>query len=101
MSWTSVATVAVAAATAAAVVVIVVARLFGVDITGLLGHGGGAPVATQHHTDRPHPPSGPDPDKPLVDFVKFVMKDIQDTFDAKFRAAGQPYRHAKLVLFSR
>jgi predicted metalloprotease len=86
---------------AAAVVVIVVARLFGVDITGLLGHGGGPPVATRHQPDRAHPPAGPDPDKPLVDFVKFVMKDIQDTFEAKFRAAGQPYRHAKLILFSR
>ncbi|TMQ18529.1 MAG: hypothetical protein E6J90_19980 [Deltaproteobacteria bacterium] len=86
---------------AVAVVVVVVARLFGVDVSGLL-HGGssGAPVSSPRHDDRPHPPAGPDPDKPLVDFVKFVMKDVQGTFESRFKAAGRPYRHAKLVLFT-
>ncbi|HEU4734752.1 MAG TPA: neutral zinc metallopeptidase [Kofleriaceae bacterium] len=84
---------------AAAVVVVIVARLFGVDISGLLGHHGSAPVATRR-SDQPHPPAGPDPDKPLVDFVKFVMKDIQDTFEGTFKADGRPYRRAKLYLFS-
>jgi uncharacterized protein len=84
---------------AAAVVVVLVARLFGVDISGLLGGGGeGAPVAQR--SDQPHPPSGQDPDKELVDFVKFVMKDIQDTFAASFKAEGKPYRRAKLILFT-
>jgi uncharacterized protein len=84
---------------AAAVVVVLVARLFGVDISGLLGGGGGgAPVAQR--SDQPHPPSGPDPDKELVDFVKFVMKDIQDTFAGSFKAEGKPYRRAKLILFT-
>jgi len=69
---------------AAVVVIVVVARLFGVDVTGLLGHGG-APVATRR-SDQPHPPAGLDPDRELVDFVKF--------------AASKPYRHAKLVLFT-
>ena len=81
------------------VVVVVVARLFGVDVSGLLGNGdhraAPAPAST-----RSHPPSGGDPDKPLVDFVKFVMKDIQDTFEADFKASGQPYRRAKLYLFT-
>ncbi|HET7501558.1 MAG TPA: neutral zinc metallopeptidase [Kofleriaceae bacterium] len=84
---------------AAAVVVVIVARLFGVDISGLLGHHGNTPVATRP-SDQPHPPRGPDPDKPLVDFVKFVMKDIQDTFAATFKAEGQSYRRAKLYLFT-
>jgi predicted metalloprotease len=82
---------------AAAVVVVLVARLFGVDVSGLLGGGGGS---TAPRTDQQAPPSGPDPDKELVDFVKSVMKDIQGTFEAKFKAAGRPYRHAKLVLFT-
>jgi predicted metalloprotease len=86
---------------AAAVVVVVVARLFGVDVSGLLGGGGGSsPSSPTHRTDRAHPPAGPDPDKPLVDFVKFVMKDVQDTFEGMFKAEGRPYRHAKLVLFT-
>lgn len=80
------------------IVVVVVARLFGVDVSGLIG-GGGSHVPAQR-SDRPHPPSGPDADKELVDFVKYVMKDIQGTFEAKFRAEGKPYRHAKLVLFN-
>jgi predicted metalloprotease len=87
---------------AAAVVVVLVARVFGVDITGLLGGGGaGPPVHSRSQsTTQPHPPTGPDPDKELVSFVKFVMKDVQETFEGMFRAEGKPYRHAKLVLFS-
>src|SRR4051812_18831231 len=83
------------------VVVVVVARLFGVDISGLLGSGDHrATPSSVTPSNQPHPPAGADPDKPLVDFVKFVMKDIQDTFEAGFKASGQPYRHAKLVLFT-
>jgi uncharacterized protein len=82
---------------AVAVVVVVVARLFGVDVSGLLSSGG-QPAAPR--SDQPHPPSGPDPDKELVGFVKFVLKDIQDTFEGMFRAEGKPYRHAKLTLFT-
>lgn len=84
---------------ATVIVIVVVARVFGVDVSGLLG-GGHAPASSTRRSDQPHPPSGPDPDKPLVDFVKFVMKDIQDTFEVRFRAEHQPYRHAKLVLFT-
>jgi predicted metalloprotease len=83
---------------AAAVVVVLVARLFGVDISGLLGsHASSAPTQPSNQA---HPPAGHDADKPLVDFVKFVMKDVQDTFEGMFKAAGKPYRHAKLVLFT-
>jgi predicted metalloprotease len=84
---------------AAAVVVVLVARLFGVDVSGLLGGGGSGPPAAQR-SDQPNPPSGKDPDKELVDFVKFVMKDVQDTFDGLFKADGKPYRRAKLFLFT-
>ena len=83
---------------ATVVVIVVVARLFGVDVSGLLGRNH-APVAT-HRPDQPHPPSGPDPDRELVEFVKFAMKDIQHGFETRFQAEGKPYRHAKLVLFT-
>jgi predicted metalloprotease len=84
---------------AAAVVVVLVARLFGVDVSGLLGGGGGGAPPAQR-SDQPNPPSGQDPDKELVDFVKFVMKDIQDSFSEIFKAEGKPYRRAKLILFT-
>ena len=80
---------------AAAVVVVLVARLFGYDVSGLIGGRGGSPPSSQSH-----PPTGADPDKELVGFVKFVMKDIQGTFEAMFKADGKPYRHAKLYLFT-
>jgi predicted metalloprotease len=83
---------------ATVVVIVVVARLFGVDVSGLFSHSN-APVATRR-PDQAHPPSGPDPDRELVAFVKFAMKDIQHVFETRFQAEGKPYRHAKLVLFT-
>jgi predicted metalloprotease len=85
---------------AAVIAIVVVARVLGVDVSGLLGGGGQAPAAQGPRDDRQRPPAGADPDKPLVDFVKFVLKDIQDAFEAKFRAEHEPYRRAKLVLFT-
>ncbi len=78
-------------------VVVLVSQFLGVDLSGLLGGGGGTPAPTQHHNE---PPRGPDPDAETVDFVKFVMKDIQETFEKKFGEEGKPYRRAKLVLFT-
>ncbi len=48
--------------------------------------------------------SQPDPvrdqqEKPLVDFVTFVLNDTQNTWSQILPAQGVPYRHAKLVLF--
>jgi uncharacterized protein len=48
--------------------------------------------------------SQPDPvrdqqEKPLVDFVTFVLNDTQNTWSQVLPAQGVPYRHAKLVLF--
>ena len=81
----------------AVVVVFVVARLFGVDISGLLGGGGGAPAEAPSKAE---PPAGADPDAAQVDFIRFVMKDIQDTFAGRFQQAGRPYRRSKLLVFS-
>ena len=83
----------------AVVLVYVVARVFGVDISGLVGGGGGAPAQPQAPSHA-QPPAGPDPEAETVDFIRFVMKDIQDTFAAKFKAEGKTYRRAKLILFS-
>ncbi len=86
---------------AAAVVVVIVARVFGIDLTGLLS--GGSQSTQQQssgHATTPHPPQGRDDDAQLVSFVKFVMKDVQSTFEGMFKAEGKPYRHAKLVLFT-
>lgn len=85
----------------AVVVVVVVARLLGYDVSGLLnGAGDATRGGDPRASNEQHPPTGADPDKELVDFIHFVMKDIQDSFDAQYKAAGKPYRRAKLVLFT-
>src|SRR5580765_2349676 len=38
-------------------------------------------------------------EKPLVQFVTFVLNDVQNTWSQILPAQGVPYRHAKLVLF--
>lgn len=80
-----------------ALLVFAVARFTGIDISGVLGGGGGG--GGGQPASEPAPPPGPDPDAELVDFIRFVMKDIQDTFEAQYEAAARPYRRAKLLVF--
>ncbi|MBA3391768.1 MAG: neutral zinc metallopeptidase [Deltaproteobacteria bacterium] len=82
----------------AALVVFAVSRIIGVDLSGLVGGGESSSAASGSATSEP--PQGPDPDAELVDYVKFVMKDIQDTFQGQYEAAGKPYRRARLYVFS-
>jgi len=82
---------------ATVVIVALVARLFGVDISGLVGRGGGAPEAPP---STEQPPPGPDPDAEQLDFIRFVMTDIQDTFAGLYQQQGKPYRRAQLLVFS-
>jgi uncharacterized protein len=70
---------------------LVLSRVLGVDLSGLVGNGGGGSP----------PASAPSPqDAELVDKIRDVMKDIQDTWDAKFQESGRSYRHAKLYIFN-
>lgn len=88
---------------AVVIVGLIVSRLLGVDITGLLGGGGGGDTTAQQQTQGPgsaQPPQGPDPDAELVDFIKFVMKDVQDTFATIFKEQNRQYSYAKLYIFT-
>jgi predicted metalloprotease len=97
------------------VIVALVSQALGVDLGGLFGGGGGGggggaqPAAQDTRVagaasgssglDPAH-----DPDVKLVDFVTFVINDIQDTF-TKQLAEQRPYGHAdyqkaKLVVFT-
>ena len=42
---------------------------------------------------------GPDPEQELVDFMNFVLIDVQDTWSGEFAEAGEDYPDADLVLF--
>jgi predicted metalloprotease len=59
---------------------------------GLDGLGGGDPRAEA-------PLEGPDPDQELVDFMSFVIEDVQNFWADTFRANNADYPRAKLVLF--
>ena len=60
---------------------------------------GGGSVAPQPAVTRPVPARN-SAEKPLVQFVSFVLDDTQKTWtDLLPQQAGRPYHHAKLVLF--
>ena len=80
-----------------AILVVVVSQLIGVDISGLFG--GGGPSSPSQQSSTPEPPKGDDAEAEMVDFIRFVMKDIQDTFEIEFKAMGREYRRAKLFVF--
>ncbi len=82
------------------ILLVVVSQLLGVDITGLFS-GGDSSSSSQSGPVNPEPPkgSGADSEAPLIDFIRYVMKDIQGTFEVEFKAEGKEYRHAKLLIF--
>ncbi|MBF0676359.1 neutral zinc metallopeptidase [Pseudomonas sp.] len=76
-------------------VVVIVGLLMGQDplqILGELANQSGGPVATQ-----PGQPAGDDAQS---QFVRAVLGDTEDTWDALFASAGSQYQHPRLVLFS-
>jgi predicted metalloprotease len=77
-------------------VLVVLSLLFRTNLFDVLGGGGTAPSAAVR------PLSNPDADpaeKREVEFVKFVLNDVQATWEQLLPQAGTSYRHTKLVLF--
>jgi len=71
--------------------------VFRVNLFSILGGGGGAPTAAVQQ-----PLSNPDSDpaeKREVEFVTFVLNDVQHTWEQLLPRSGGNYRHTKLVLF--
>jgi uncharacterized protein len=80
------------------IVLFILSLLFKQDFFALLGGGGGA-VSSGPAVSTPNPAKDA-AEKPLVQFVSFVLDDTQKTWDQVLpQQAGTPYRHAKLVLF--
>src|SRR5882757_700422 len=78
-------------------VLFILSLVFKQNFFALLGGGTTAPVATTVH--RPNP-ARDEAEKPLVQFVSFVLDDTQKTWEQVLpQQAGVPYRHARLVLF--
>lgn len=75
------------------VIVLLVGMLFGVDLTPLLGPGGGTVVQQA--------PSGPNEiDDETEGFVAVVLAETEDTWGAMFRQSNLQYAEPRLVLFS-
>jgi uncharacterized protein len=95
-----------------AVVVLLLTLVLGGDagrvLRALLGESTSAPSAPGTSSG---PRSGADPDREMVELVSFVLDDVQNTWTTLFaseagegseggRAQGEPYRRARLVLFT-
>lgn len=85
---------------------IIVLLVFGQDYLGVMSGGGGIPglqaggSASGGAATGSAAPAGPDADAELVDFVSFVLDDIQGTWKTIFKSQGKDYEEAKLVLFT-
>jgi uncharacterized protein len=78
-------------------ILFVLSLLFKQDFFALLGGGGAVSSGPAVSTPNPAKDAA---EKPLVQFVSFVLDDTQKTWDQVLpQQAGTPYRHAKLVLF--
>ena len=73
----------------------ILSLVFHRNLFTLLQSGGGSPGAGISQSD----PARDQAEKPLVDFVTFVLNDAQKTWAGTLSNQGVQYRHAKLVLF--
>jgi uncharacterized protein len=79
-------------------ILFVLSLIFKQNFFALLG-GGGTSNSGSAAVSQPNP-ARDEAEKPLVQFVSFVLDDTQKTWEQLLpQQAGTPYRHAKLVLF--
>jgi len=84
------------------IIVFVLSLVFHRNFFALLGAGGAGPTATTQRERGPVSEADREQDaaeKPLVEFVTFVLNDTQATWTKILGSEGVRYRHAKLVLF--
>lgn len=80
------------------IVLFILSLVFRQNFFALLG-GGGASSGGAGAVSQPDP-ARDEAEKPLVQFVSFVLDDTQKTWEQVLpQQVGTPYRHAKLVLF--
>jgi uncharacterized protein len=77
------------------VILFILSVVFKRDFLSLLSTGSAGTGTTLSQSD----PAQDQREKPLVDFVTFVLNDTQKTWTQVLSTQGVPYRHAKLVLF--
>ena len=83
-----------------AVVLLVLSVVTGRNFFAILGQDGGTVDDAQYDDRAPAPYQSTPAENELVQFVSFVLDDVQDTWTRTLPDAGRPYRRAKLVLFT-
>ncbi len=78
---------------------LVLSVVFKQDFFSLLGTSGGVASSTGGVQTAPAP-AGPDPQQEQVEFVSFVLDDVQGVWQQTLPRVGSNYRDAKLVLFT-
>jgi uncharacterized protein len=79
-----------------AIILLILSFIFKVNLFTLLGGGTGAP---QTQSSQPNPAQDA-AEKPTVQFISFVLDDVQTTWTTLLpQQTGTQYHHAKLVLF--
>ena len=78
------------------VILFILSLIFKRDFLSLVSNGS---VGTGATTVSQPDPARDQQEKPLVDFVTFVLDDAQNTWSQILPQQGVPYRHAKLVLY--
>ncbi|MGC1906710.1 MAG: neutral zinc metallopeptidase [Candidatus Acidiferrum sp.] len=83
-----------------ALVLLVLSLIFHQNFFALLGGGGGPGVQSGRATDGQPDAARDNAEKPVVEFVTFVLNDMQTTWaEILPQQSGRQYHHAKLVLF--
>jgi predicted metalloprotease len=77
------------------VILLILSLVFGQDFIGMGGGGGEVAPTSQ----QPGPVQSTPEEEKQVDFVSFVLDDVQDTWAKVFAREGQTYQPARLVLF--
>ncbi|HEY4980131.1 MAG TPA: neutral zinc metallopeptidase [Candidatus Acidoferrum sp.] len=82
------------------IILFVLSLIFKQNFFALLGSGGSNANSPSSAAVSQPSPARDEAEKPLVQFVSFVLDDTQKTWTEILpQQAGTPYRHAKLVLF--
>ncbi|HEY6763741.1 MAG TPA: neutral zinc metallopeptidase [Candidatus Sulfotelmatobacter sp.] len=81
------------------ILVAILSLVFHRNFFALLSSGGSSQPSSSISERQPGQAGQNDPEKPLVEFVTFVLNDAQATWTKILSTQGVPYRHAKLVLF--
>ena len=87
-----------------AIILLILSFVFKTNFFAMLGGGGGSVAPAPSRVSQPNTPPGnssrDQAEKPLVQFVSFVLDDTQKTWTNILpQQANKQYRHAKLVLF--